>query len=560
MQSLLITQGSVIGDGEAMHFILDLRQKIARFLHLSQTIFAVHVDDAAGAMIIILHKPHDRNLDIQFPEHFKGDVHLSFSPIHDDEIREDREFSTGVIQLSFLDFSDFTEPSLESPGENLSHGVIIIGSCHGSDLESPVVASFESVLFVDHHGPHGIHALNVGNIKGLDSFRQIVQFEGRCQLTECQAAGFILTEDLLLELIDGGFGIAFCQSQHVEFVSPLRGVKRNALSPSHGEPVHKDLVIHFRSAVDGLRYKGGTAVVAFDEIRQNLLLFFLGEAFEYVVFSSCEFSVSNIEDLNRHILLILMDADVVLIIQSSCEHLLFLQGLVDGEELVSQVRRPFKIQRFGCFQHLLLQRLSDLHIPSFQKVYDVFNHEAIFRFGDIPCTGRLAESQMIIEAGLCRLSEFQYDSSTGSDGIDLLDGVQGLMDRIHVRIGTEISVSVPGIGSRHIDSREVLIGGDLDERKMLVILQQHIVSGTVLLDEIHLKNQRFHFAVRDDVLEFRHLADHDSGLLRVVLRILEVGLHSFFQILGFTHIDNFTQAVFHQIYTRVIREYTELIF
>ncbi len=129
---------------------------------------------------------------------------------------------------------------------------------------------------------------------------------------------------------------------------------------------------------------------------------------------------------------------------------------------------------------------------------------------------------MVVEAGLGPFPELRDHPPAGPNGIDLLDGVERLIDRSDICEGTEIPVPVSCIVSRDIYSWKILICCNLNKRKMLVILKQHIVSWTVLLDEVHFQDQRFHFAVSDDVLKFSDLADHDPGLFRMILCILKV--------------------------------------
>ena len=93
--------------------------------------------------------------------------------------------------------------------------------------------------------------------------------------------------------------------------------------------------------------------------------------------------------------------------------------------------------------------------------------------------------------------------------------------------------------------------GDDDPGVGLVIPQQHVVAGLVLLDEVVLEDQRLGLGVGDRYLHIGNLAHQGAGLDAVDVGP-KVGGEPFFQILGLAHVDDGAAAVVHAVDTALV--------
>ena len=97
-----------------------------------------------------------------------------------------------------------------------------------------------------------------------------------------------------------------------------------------------------------------------------------------------------------------------------------------------------------------------------------------------------------------------------------------------------------------------MTGGQVDERKRLVVTQQHVVAGHQPLDHVAFEQQRLGFGVGDDDLDGSSLGHHASqpvrqpGGMRVVL-------DPTLQIACFADIEPIPPAVEHAIDARLRR-------
>ena len=129
------------------------------------------------------------------------------------------------------------------------------------------------------------------------------------------------------------------------------------------------------------------------------------------------------------------------------------------------------------------------------------------------------------------------------------DGVQGGAGLIAPAVGAE----VPGpVRRRAADHGEAGVGlpGQPDEGVALVVLEEDVVAGHVLLDEGVLQHQGLELCADDDGLKIVHLPHHGLGLEVVAPVLLKVLAHPVFQLLGLAHVDHAAVLPVHQVHPR----------
>ena len=118
-------------------------------------------------MVIVLDHTAHGNGKTQLVKDLQGNVYLSSSAVHHDQVREPGKASHTEVAAFVLQLPDLPHPVGKAPGEHLLHGSIIIGSLNGLDLKFPVIAALWLSILIHHHGTHGLHSAGVGDIKRL---------------------------------------------------------------------------------------------------------------------------------------------------------------------------------------------------------------------------------------------------------------------------------------------------------------------------------------------------------------------------------------------------------
>jgi len=100
---------------------------------------------------------------------------------------------------------------------------------------------------------------------------------------------------------------------------------------------------------------------------------------------------------------------------------------------------------------------------------------------------------------------------------------------------------IPGAVLLHAAREEhprIGLVGDADPGVGLAVLEEDVVMGLVLLDEVVLQQQGVRLAVDHGVLQVGNLAHQDAGLGVEPLRGHEILRHPLVQVLGLAHINH----------------------
>src|SRR5699024_4873666 len=106
-------------------------------------------------MIVFYHTAY-RNLQSQSFQYAEGNIYLSFSPVHQKEIRHPREtvkFSAALMG--------------KTPCQHFLHTGVIIRSLNRFNAEFTVITAFRPAFFVNHHGTYGFESTDIGDIKSF---------------------------------------------------------------------------------------------------------------------------------------------------------------------------------------------------------------------------------------------------------------------------------------------------------------------------------------------------------------------------------------------------------
>lgn len=108
--------------------------------------------------------------------------------------------------------------------------------------------------------------------------------------------------------------------------------------------------------------------------------------------------------------------------------------------------------------------------------------------------------------------------------------------RIDGRVGTVIARTVPYDIPGLEYAREIFVL-DNDGRIGFVVFQQHVVPGTILLDQVILQKKCILFRVDNKIFDVPYLLDQDTCFVAVVF-FVEIGGNATLQVLCFAYIDD----------------------
>ena len=233
-------------------------------------------------------------------------------------------------------------------------------------------------------------------------------------------------------------------------------------------------------------------------------------------------------------------------------------ALLDPEELVHRVntvphpRRLLEILTFCRHAHTGLQRIHYARNAPLEQILDLRHRAGVLGGVSAVHAGREAAAHVIVQTRSRALLEGDYAVFSQRQ-----HGIHQVFDpsyRVAVRVGAIVGAAVldhPPGDNQHRPG----LGGDFQKRVVLVVLEQHVVVRTVLLDEVGLENQRLDLGVGGDELERRGFTGEPA---RFAAR-LEVLLHPASQIFGLANVDGTTRSGPKQVNAAELRQGRKLL-
>ena len=204
-----------------------------------------------------------------------------------------------------------------------------------------------------------------------------------------------------------------------------------------------------------------------------------------------------------------------------------------------------EIEGVRCSVHPPLILLHYRPDATLEQGYYLLHPALILVGGYRTYAAAFAAAYVEFQAGTYLLPEYGlgiYLVPAVAERVGLFEELQQVARVHHCAVGPEIAGTVllvsagkehPGIG----------LGCDAYPGIGLGVLQEDVVAGFVLLDQIVLEKQGVGLGVHHAVLKVRNLADQDAGLGVKPFRRHEVLGNALVQVLCLAHIDNFPVGV-----------------
>ena len=134
-----------------------------------------------------------------------------------------------------------------------------------------------------------------------------------------------------------------------------------------------------------------------------------------------------------------------------------------------------------------------------------------------------------------------------------VDQVHHLVREPGGEVGAEIDRAVFFQPPRDVDARIFFERAVADVGVSLVVAQQHVELGLVLLDEVVFEREGFFFVVDDDVLDVGDFAHERAGLGVLPVGFEEVRAHAASQGARFAYVENRAARVLEEVHPGVER-------
>ena len=320
------------------------------------------------------------------------------------------------------------------------------------------------------------------------------------------------------------------------------------------------LRLHGKENLPG--HKGCRSVKLFDEFREDGALRLAADMHHIVVFAAHELSVPDKKDLYDAVCIrvFVLDGNTedVAVFAHSLGHLLLLGDLLHALEQITPVDGLLKVHLFRGLFHFFRQIAEDGFVVAGEKFQGHVDPLPVFLCGDLPCAWSAAAVHMEIQAGAV-LAEVP-----GQDAIAVPQAVHAVdqLDRAAHCLGTGKGSEIAGLVFFHLageqDAGIGLANRDLDVRIGLIILEQSVVLGTMLLDQVVLQDQRFEFGIRHDILKIADLFDHAVDLGTAAHDFAKIRADAIVEVHRLANINNRILLIVHDINTGLRRQFLQI--
>ena len=192
------------------------------------------------------------------------------------------------------------------------------------------------------------------------------------------------------------------------------------------------------------------------------------------------------------------------VLAGDARHRLAGLDLLQHGDLVAQPRGLLELQTLRRRIHATSQVDDDLVVASLENAGRIRHVLRIRLLRDEPDAGRRAALDLVLQAGPRAVREERVLART--DAEQFLQQQQRLAGRDAVRVRAEEPSRLLARAAEVGQSR-ILVGREVNEREALVVLQQHVVTRPMALDQVELEQQRLDLGGRDGHLDARDLPD-----------------------------------------------------
>ena len=225
--------------------------------------------------------------------------------------------------------------------------------------------------------------------------------------------------------------------------------------------------------------------------------------------------------------------------------------LLQRAELVLVHLRLLKVQLFGSIGHQSFIMLEHLSATAAQDMDDFVDVPLVLVARDFSHARGLAFADMEFQAG----AEFAPQDGVrgdferaGTEGVHFVKEVHQVSGVHHAAVGPEVPVPLAFLDAAGNEHPGEIVTGNANPGVGLGILEEDVVLGLVLLDEVVFQQEGIGFGVHHRELGIGNLAYQDAGFGVQALRGHEILRHTLVEVFGLAYINHRSLGVIVSIH------------
>ena len=241
------------------------------------------------------------------------------------------------------------------------------------------------------------------------------------------------------------------------------------------------------------------------------------------------------------------DADNVSRLHSAVDYLLLFGSLFYRCDAVPEHGRLFKVKLLSRPFHFRAHTLHGLCTAALNKLHSLIHSAPVVVGAYLSAADAHAQLYMVIQTRSALAEILRKSPLAGWQHEHTVRLVYGFFCYKAAGVRTEVGTALLRVFFVG-DTRELLVG-NTDIMISLIVFQEDIILGLMLLDKAAFKQQSLKLAVGDDKIIVMHICNHCRDLRRVVGIFAEVAAHTVVQVLGFADINDRAVLFTHDVHS-----------
>ena len=226
------------------------------------------------------------------------------------------------------------------------------------------------------------------------------------------------------------------------------------------------------------------------------------------------FSLADAQGTDLDVVVFTVEAEDILVLEIRRHHPLLLHRRLEGGDPVAKPRGFLELEVLRRLGHPLSQQIQQFRLAALQEKNRVVDEFPVFLLPDETHAGPQTVADLVLDAGPAPRLELPV--LAGPKGEKLMEKLQRLPGSQPRRVGAEAPGTVFLHFSHNLEGGKILAGVKAQADVGLVIPEDHVVAGPVLLDEGVLQEKGLFLGVGDDKIEVAHAGNeerhHRSGV------------------------------------------------
>ncbi len=437
----------------------------------------------------------------------------------------------------------------EAPPHDLAHHAEVIPrrDVFALDVELAVMGLHEALRPGHDHRADGIGALNVGVVIDLDAPWRARQLEGFRHARQQLRLGARRRQPPSQRLA----GVLQRRFHELPLLAALRAMHRNLAPGARRKRFGQQTGLLHLVRQQHQRRRGPVVIELRHEGGQDFRLAAPGVDAREIGLIAPVLKGAEEEGLNARLPALHRQGEDVRLLEGARIDPLPRADVRHRRDAVAQHGGGFVIQPLRRLLHLPRQfRLHPVRAPG-EKILGLLHQRVVFGDAHLARAGRGAAADLVQKAGPGAVGVNRIGAAADEKG--LLHGADRPVHRPGVGEGAVVGALHPPRPAMLGQPRRLVIPGDEDVGKRLVVAQQHVVARLELLDQVGFQQQRLGLGGGDGGLHARHLHQHQGDAVGVPLPA-RVGAHPRLQIARLAHVEQLAGGVMHAVNARLARQ------